>query len=333
MNNLELIGFYKSGNKIYIKPENRGKFTKSAKAAGKSVQEHARDVLANPNATPLQKKRANFAQNSKKWKHENGAKIHKPWNHRSILDNDFCQGIKYKLISKNQEGGILKCLTGNRVNYKTGSPSNDKSQEVWSSNFLDKNREQLNTVLSKVDHKRGLLNVLLNEGYVDNMINTGLVVEPDSAVVARNPVVKTKIPTKRGNFGLDNIQTEAPLFGIDETRLSWKKPWDNIQSLYGADKLSLNEAASIINQKLNTAKKALYDKYGSDVVSAYFRANPGYEDRILYAAYKMPNKFKARVEKHPTIEKLFNQYIDGGLNKSFSQVDRYQPVINKFFGK
>jgi len=54
--------------KIYIKPKNRGKFTKSAKKAGKSVQAHAQAVLNDPNATPTQKKRANFARNAAKWK-------------------------------------------------------------------------------------------------------------------------------------------------------------------------------------------------------------------------------------------------------------------------
>lgn len=56
--------------KIKINPKNKGKFTKSAKAAGKSVQEHAHDVMKNPNATPLQKKRANFAIQAKKWHHK-----------------------------------------------------------------------------------------------------------------------------------------------------------------------------------------------------------------------------------------------------------------------
>lgn len=50
MNYVEL---FKSGNSIHIKPENKGKFTASAKKAGKSVQEHAQDVVSNPNATPL----------------------------------------------------------------------------------------------------------------------------------------------------------------------------------------------------------------------------------------------------------------------------------------
>lgn len=62
-NELEI---FKSGGKIHIKKKNRGKFTASAKRAGQSVQEHARSVLNNPNATPLQKKRANFARNAAK---------------------------------------------------------------------------------------------------------------------------------------------------------------------------------------------------------------------------------------------------------------------------
>lgn len=57
----------KSGSGIHIKPENKGKFTKSAKAAGEGVQEHAHHVMDDPNATPLQKKRANFAIQAKKW--------------------------------------------------------------------------------------------------------------------------------------------------------------------------------------------------------------------------------------------------------------------------
>ena len=63
---INFIGFLKKGG-IHIKKKNRGKFTASAKAAGESVQEYAAKVLSDPNATPLQKKRANFARNSKRW--------------------------------------------------------------------------------------------------------------------------------------------------------------------------------------------------------------------------------------------------------------------------
>ena len=73
--NVGLLPKGKSG--IYIKKKNRGKFTEAAKRAGKSVQEHAKDVLNDPNATPLQKKRANFARNAKRWKHQEGGVLGK----------------------------------------------------------------------------------------------------------------------------------------------------------------------------------------------------------------------------------------------------------------
>jgi hypothetical protein len=69
---------FRKGGAIHINPKNRGKFTASAKAAGRSVQEHARAVLADPKASPLQKKRANFARNASRWKHEQGGSIGLP---------------------------------------------------------------------------------------------------------------------------------------------------------------------------------------------------------------------------------------------------------------
>ena len=104
INEFEIFGipFLRAGKKIHIKKKNRGKFTASAKRAGQSVQEHARSVLNNPKATPLQKKRANFARNAAKWKHEDGAKIHKLNGHKSILDNGW--------INKKQQGGSFSKL-------------------------------------------------------------------------------------------------------------------------------------------------------------------------------------------------------------------------------
>lgn len=59
----------KSGSYIHIKEKNKGKFTESAKRAGEGVQEHAHNVVNNPNSTELQRKRAQFAINAKKFNH------------------------------------------------------------------------------------------------------------------------------------------------------------------------------------------------------------------------------------------------------------------------
>ena len=72
---VQYISYLKKGGGIHIKKKNRGKFTESAKRAGKSVQEHARDVVNDPNATTLQKRRAQFALNAKKFKHQSGGTV------------------------------------------------------------------------------------------------------------------------------------------------------------------------------------------------------------------------------------------------------------------
>lgn len=79
-NFIDYLHKYSSGGKsspIHIKKENEGKFTQSAKEHGMGVQEYAQSVLNNPNASALQKKRANFARNAAKWKHQTGGAIYK----------------------------------------------------------------------------------------------------------------------------------------------------------------------------------------------------------------------------------------------------------------
>jgi len=60
--------FKMGGSGIHIKPENKGKFTATKKATGKSTEEltHSKN--------PVTKKRAIFAQNAAKFKHADGSK-------------------------------------------------------------------------------------------------------------------------------------------------------------------------------------------------------------------------------------------------------------------
>jgi len=54
---------------IHIKKSKRGTFTRMAKSRGLSVQAAAAKILADPNASPAAKRKANFARNAAKWKH------------------------------------------------------------------------------------------------------------------------------------------------------------------------------------------------------------------------------------------------------------------------
>ena len=62
---------YAKGGSIYIKPENRGKFNATKKRTGKTTEEltHSKN--------PITRKRAIFAQNVRKWKHEDGGYLFK----------------------------------------------------------------------------------------------------------------------------------------------------------------------------------------------------------------------------------------------------------------
>ena len=72
MDNFELfsIPMFANGSGIHIKKENRGKFTETKKRTGKTTEEltHSKN--------PLTRKRAIFAQNSRKFKHMNGGNIY-----------------------------------------------------------------------------------------------------------------------------------------------------------------------------------------------------------------------------------------------------------------
>lgn len=68
----DFIPKWKSGSKIHIKKQNRGKFTESAKKAGMGVQEFATHILTNKDKySDKLVKRANFARNSKSFNHKN----------------------------------------------------------------------------------------------------------------------------------------------------------------------------------------------------------------------------------------------------------------------
>ena len=82
-------GMKKGG--IHINPENKGKFTASAKEHGMGVQEFAEHVLSNKQEySPTQVKRANFARNASKWNRKAGGLT--PNKARQILHDKEVHG-------------------------------------------------------------------------------------------------------------------------------------------------------------------------------------------------------------------------------------------------
>lgn len=100
---------YQNGGRIYIKDANRGKFTEAAQRAGKSVQAYAAQILANKeNYSPTLVKRANFARNAAKWKHQEGGDVIRKYLEGNYLQPktvDSVMGVWNDMLAKNLSKG------------------------------------------------------------------------------------------------------------------------------------------------------------------------------------------------------------------------------------
>lgn len=123
---MKYIEYLKNGSRIHIKKQNRGKFTESAKRAGKSVQEHARDVVNDPKATKLQKRRAQFALNAKKFKHQEGGMLDNIVNWINSHNVNFVNRLKDP-----NRGSIKDWEDSNRISTHKMSVGTDKNGNVY----------------------------------------------------------------------------------------------------------------------------------------------------------------------------------------------------------
>ena len=106
---------YSKGGSIHIKPENRGKFTETKRRTGKTTEEltHSKN--------PLTRKRAIFAQNAKKWKHEDGGLLD-----LGLGPNKFRFGGNIGTLSIN--GGDFP-MPGNFISINNGGSHEDNPFE------------------------------------------------------------------------------------------------------------------------------------------------------------------------------------------------------------
>lgn len=150
----------KKGNKIYIKPKNRGKFTKYCH--GKVTDECIRRAKASGNPTLI--KRATFAQNARRWKHKEGGKAFV--NGVSILDSN---PDAYKYVKKKykmaQEGTKLTFgqKVGNFLNSDLGQFAANAAGQfvngIWQNKQQNKIKNELN------QWKKSYINSITPEDY------------------------------------------------------------------------------------------------------------------------------------------------------------------------
>lgn len=116
---MNIIEFLKNGSGIHIKKENRGKFTDYC--GGKVTS--ACIAKGKHSSNPAIRKRATFAANARKWKHEDGAKIKKHQafvNGVSVLDSN---PDAYKYVKKKVKMAQEGTKFGTWVNNNAGTIS------------------------------------------------------------------------------------------------------------------------------------------------------------------------------------------------------------------
>lgn len=97
-------GIFASGGKIHINPKNRGKFNATKKRTGKTTEEltHSKN--------PLTRKRAIFAQNARKWRHDYGGPLFAFGGDMETNGSDFPTGLMHLDVKESHEenpyGGV-----------------------------------------------------------------------------------------------------------------------------------------------------------------------------------------------------------------------------------
>lgn len=127
-------GLMQGRSGIYIKPENRGKFTAWAKSKGMGVQEAASKVMSNKEEySPTIVKRANFAKNAAGWNKGQGGSMAMNYNlgNMNIEPKSYAQGggidnpgfkalpdfVQAKIRANMEQGGVMKYRMGGRTKF------------------------------------------------------------------------------------------------------------------------------------------------------------------------------------------------------------------------
>lgn len=145
-----LVQIYKKGSKIHIKESNKGKFTDYC--GGKVTQDCIAKGKNSPN--PVIRKRANFAANARKWKHQNGGLVqntlpkYTPVTMQDLKDkqeqeyNNFLQSQVYQQIQQQQIKQQKQQLLNNHIDNAFNSISGLITQGVQNYQYNQQQRLQ-----------------------------------------------------------------------------------------------------------------------------------------------------------------------------------------------
>ena len=292
MNNIEIFGvpYLKKGSGIHIKKKNRGKFREycGGEVTDKCIQK------AKKSKNPTLRKRATFAQNSRRWKHEEGAKIHKHNGHRSILDNGW---LSTKELKKGTYGLIKK--------HEGGGPV-DKDKYV--SNEYINNYPNIITILGK--HSS----------------------DPNPQVIRRDndhaETVPNELARKIYKFNQVDSAMYTPLLNRLETYLANKKEFNpqeeinlkalalGLESVYNEYEYNYTDGHKMINSKI--------DKITDDDITRVLNNKDLFHIGLKEAIKLLPKKFSAK-----DILQIIKYANSGGFQTDYSALSKFGNDIRK----
>lgn len=215
--------FKMGGSGIHIKPENKGKFTATKKATGKTTEEltHSKN--------PVTKKRAIFAQNAAKWKHEDGSKSVKGFP------------------DLNKDGEITKAdiLKGRGVIKKNGSKSMKADEKMCGSKGMKyqqggkdlgkelMDRAQWSKIKPKPNPDRPSPKITLSNKPLGNPNEKGSFV---NTVITKAKENQKQNSTKKFKEGTSSIKFKKPMMKRADGSTSQRGLWDNIRANKGSGK-------------------------------------------------------------------------------------------------
>lgn len=186
---MTILEFLKKGNKIYIKPKNRGKFTKYCH--GKVTDECIRKAKASGNPTLV--KRATFAQNARRWKHKKGGKAF--YDGVNVLDsNPKMSKAASKLVKKHQYGGDINnpnAMRGaaftNWLDYQLRLPELLKQREERKQQELQLEQQKQSEKFQRIN---SIMGTVSNFGYqaLGKLLNNASKVDNSSKTISNQVV-------------------------------------------------------------------------------------------------------------------------------------------------
>ena len=314
---------YKNGGGIHIAPSKKGTFTAAAKKHGKSVQAFASQVLAHPeNYSPAMRKKANFARNAAKWKHEEGGNLYPGGGFLGLMPampgiiatkegKEFLSkayhGIKQFIGLEDTEEKLRKKRNADRYatsGYIGGEPRDTRQK------YFDVDKEFTDSVNS-ISKRYGL-----NPSIVASRIaEEGPI---DQAIIAYND--ENNVGTQGQVLSDNGKGTYGPLWGLDDfyTRVTNNDVRVTTTAPYTYKK------QNFINEQDRTTESITSPQwwFGIEATAAEMKArrdklkknNPWMTNQQLDAATAMSfNYGESGVQKHinskKPIPKRFNPYI------------------------